>query len=236
MKKIKIVLISSLALNLVIAGFVGVYFYKKYKLAHTRSYDLYSYTYNRDKLYTIMPTDSNSICFLGNSLTQFFDFAEFFNDRRIKNRGIAGDHTFGVLQRIESIIQMKPSKIFIEIGINDLQMGIPLDSIAFNYNEILVRLQSECTQTQLFVQSILPTQSYNREMPSFTTTKINEEIRKLNTVLKKLCQSLSVTFIDLHPLFLENGYLKESYTVDGVHLSGEGYLIWMNELKPYLAK
>ncbi len=236
MSKNKIILISSLVLNIIIITFIAYSYYKKYKLAHTTSYDLSSYTYNRDKQYNIMPIDSSSICFLGNSLTQFFDFAEFFKDIRIKNRGIAGDHTFGVLNRLDAIIQMHPSKIFIEIGINDLQMGIPQDSVVLNYKAIIKKLRRECPQTQVYIQSILPTQSYNKEMPSFTTKKINEGIKLLNAFLKKECQLSGITFIDLYPLFLENGYLKASYTVDGVHLSGEGYLVWMNALKPYLAK
>jgi hypothetical protein len=67
------------------------------------------------------PLKIGDIVFLGNSLTeQGGDWSRRFNTPTVKNRGIAGDFTYGVLQRINEIWYYKPTSVFIMIGINDM--------------------------------------------------------------------------------------------------------------------
>jgi lysophospholipase L1-like esterase len=62
-----------------------------------------------------------SIVFLGDSITDFFRVNEFFPGVYVINRGISGDTTDGVLNRLaESVYELSPSKIFLMIGTNDL--------------------------------------------------------------------------------------------------------------------
>ena len=61
------------------------------------------------------------IVFIGNSITEGGkDWSAKFGINHIRNRGIAGDLTDGVLQRLDEIIYFKPKAVFILIGINDL--------------------------------------------------------------------------------------------------------------------
>ena len=61
------------------------------------------------------------IVFLGNSLTEKGgSWNVRFNSSVVKNRGIAGDVTEGVLYRLGEIGYFKPTSVFILIGINDL--------------------------------------------------------------------------------------------------------------------
>ena len=64
-----------------------------------------------------------STLFLGDSLTEYGNWRELFPGLDIKNRGIAGDTTDGVLHRLDGITALSPDKIFLMIGINDLLMG-----------------------------------------------------------------------------------------------------------------
>ena len=58
--------------------------------------------------------------FKGNSLTeQAGDWSKRLNIATVKNRGIAGDITYGVLQRLNEIWYYKPTAVFILIGINE---------------------------------------------------------------------------------------------------------------------
>ncbi|MGZ4043897.1 MAG: GDSL-type esterase/lipase family protein, partial [Bacteroidia bacterium] len=79
-----------------------------------------AYWLNRDELFECFPTDTNSIIFLGTSLTQQFELAELFHNSTIKNRGIVGDVTESALLRLGPVVRCRPKKIFIELGINDL--------------------------------------------------------------------------------------------------------------------
>ncbi|HEY9602403.1 MAG TPA: GDSL-type esterase/lipase family protein, partial [Allocoleopsis sp.] len=80
----------------------------------------------------------------------------FFPNQRIKNYGIGGDTTDGILNRIDDIIQSKPQKLFLLIGINDLYYGKRVAYIVDNYSLILETLKKQIPQTTVFVQSVLP--------------------------------------------------------------------------------
>ena len=67
------------------------------------------------------PLDFGDIVFLGNSITAGGkDWSERLNQPNIKNRGIGGDVTEGVLARLDELIYFKPRTVFLLIGINDL--------------------------------------------------------------------------------------------------------------------
>ena len=50
-------------------------------------------------------------------------WAEFFQNSNIKNRGISGDITEGILYRISEITESQPLQVFLMIGTNDLAKG-----------------------------------------------------------------------------------------------------------------
>ena len=55
------------------------------------------------------------------SIAQRFDLEVFFPHWPGINRGISGDHIDGVIERLSnSAIELKPEKIFLLIGINDV--------------------------------------------------------------------------------------------------------------------
>ena len=58
----------------------------------------------RTSLFQELEIPSKSIVFLGDSLTDRAEWAEFFPDKRIINRGVGGDTTEGVLNRLDEII------------------------------------------------------------------------------------------------------------------------------------
>ena len=62
----------------------------------------------------------NKIVFLGNSITKGGgDWGQRFNSSNIVNRGISGDYTEGILNRLNEIIFYKPIAVFILIGVNE---------------------------------------------------------------------------------------------------------------------
>lgn len=57
---------------------------------------------------------------------------ELFDDLHVKNRGITGDITAGVIHRLDEIANRKPAKVFLLIGVNDLARNVTTDSIVKN--------------------------------------------------------------------------------------------------------
>lgn len=230
----QIIFILSLLLNL----FTAVYFVRKLSLKGQASAYIPppkpAYYLDRDKLFDVLPKDSNSIIFLGNSLTQYFELAELFANNHVKNRGIHGDDLDGTLKRLTPIVQAQPKKIFIELGINDLALGHTKERLLKNYERLIDTLQKSCGQTKIYVQSILPTENSSLFTPTYCSPEKNKEIVAVNVDLRQLSTAKGCTFIDAHRQFVLNGQLNSRYSVDGLHLSGEGYLLWTKILKPYV--
>jgi hypothetical protein len=91
-----------------------------------------TYYHQRVSMFKKLPMTQGDIIFLGNSITEGGSWGELFGDEKVKNRGISGDFTVGVMQRMDEIVQRKPSKVFLMIGINDLSRNISPDSIVKN--------------------------------------------------------------------------------------------------------
>lgn len=200
--------------------------------AQTATYDSsFKGTYYEQKttLFRLLPNTKNEIIFLGNSITDIAEWAEIFQNKHVKNRGISSDNTFGVLARLDEVLESKPAKIFIMIGINDIARNIPDSIILRNYKKIIQTIRTQSSKTKLIVQSILPTNN------SFTQFKNHQNktqhIEFINAELSKICASENITFLNLYPLFLdEQKRLKAEFTNDGLHLNGYGYMHWKNIL------
>lgn len=170
------------------------------------------------------PLHKNDLVFLGNSITeQGGSWAARFNDSTIRNRGISGDVTAGVLQRLGEIWYSKSRAVFILIGINDMWNDtVTADYIANNIIQIAATIRSKSPQTKLYVQTILPT--------SFE--KLTAKIQAVNALLISNAGRKTYSIIDLHSFFAdEKDLIKKEYTFDGVHLTDNGYKQWVSVIK-----
>ena len=140
-----------------------------------------AYYHQRVSLFNSLPVTNNDVVFIGNSITDGSEWGELFNDLHIKNRGISGDITAGVIKRIDEVARHKPSKIFLMIGINDLSRGVTADSVVKNILLIAAYLRQQTVTTQVFIQSILP---INNSLRKFTSHISNGmKIRQVNDLL-----------------------------------------------------
>jgi len=59
---------------------------------------------------------------------------------------------------------------------------------------------------------------------------------ELNKGLKELAASRNIVFINLFPLFNQQGtnVLREDLTTDGLHLKENGYKIWVKAIATYV--
>ncbi|MEO8861411.1 MAG: family 20 glycosylhydrolase [Ginsengibacter sp.] len=192
-----------------------------------------TYYLQRVSHFKSLPQTNDDIIFLGNSITDGAEWSELFNDIRVKNRGISGDITVGVINRLDEINNRKPSKVFLLIGVNDLAGNISTDSIVKNILLIAEYIRWQSPSTKLYVQSILPV---NNVYGKFAThTNKGKEIKIIDAQLKGKANSQGYTYIDLYSSFVdENGKLKAKLTNDGLHLKGEAYLIWKHIIYPYV--
>lgn len=182
------------------------------------------------ELFRSRPHSRKDVVFLGNSITFWANWSELLGDLRYKNRGIPGDITFGVLERLDEVIQGRPAKVFILIGINDLARNTPDSVILQNYRRIVRRLKTGSPNTRLYFQTLLPTNDTFQKLKNHYHKE--EHIRYLNSALKEMAPAEGFEVIDLHTHFVdETGKLKKEYTWDGVHLTLAGYQKWVEVLR-----
>jgi predicted alpha-1,2-mannosidase len=190
-----------------------------------------AYYYHKKELFESLPDRKNEIIMLGNSITDQGLWTELFNDLRIKNRGIGGDDTEGILERLDEITSSQPDKVFIMIGTNDLAKLKTVDEILENYKTILNRIVTDSPKTEVFVQSVLPTED------AVHTTRKNSDIMQINEGLKQIAAERGLTYIDLFTAFATAEYkLNMNYSIDGLHLNGAGYLLWKELIDEYIEK
>ncbi len=190
---------------------------------------LRAYYYHRKEHFETLPNTKNEIIFLGNSITDNCEWAELFSNPNIKNRGIGGDDTDGILERLNEVTESNPSKIFIMIGTNDLSNSKSVEYVVENYKKIIARIKQSTPRTEIYIQSIIPTDD------AIHTTRKNSDIIRINNQLKLVAEQNGLTYIDLFSVFkLDNNKLNPVYSLDGLHLNGKGYLVWKKEIEKYI--
>lgn len=193
-----------------------------------------TYYDQRKSLFELLPDTKNEIIFLGNSITDGSEWSELIQNPKVKNRGISGDTSEGVLFRLYQVTGVQPAKVFLLIGINDLAKNISPDTVYVNICKIVSVIRSKSPKTEVYVQNILPV---NNTFKSFSShTSRTPQVMDLNERLKNICPKLGATYVDLFSELKNpnDDLLNPMYTNDGLHLMGEGYKAWVRVIQRYL--
>lgn len=237
-KSLKVLLVISLTLNFLIlsSGVFLIYekggvVYLQQKIeASTNALNDENPSYSiKQSVFSYLPKTEKSIVFLGDSLTEGNEWSEWLGSESFLNRGISGDSSDGVLNRMNAIVDMKPKSIFIMIGVNDIYKKIPVEDTIENYNQILSLIKKYSPETNVYVQSVLPV---NESISIFNVK--NSDIISLNNEIRLLAENHNYNYLDLHSIYYSEVGLDEKYTYDGLHLTGEGYKVWVEYIKKYI--
>lgn len=184
--------------------------------------------FDRKSIYESLPDEENEIIFLGDSIIDDGPWSELFKDLKIKNRGLPGDRTDGVLKRLPEVLSSSPKKIFLMIGYNDLSKGVKIETILLNYEKILQTVKTHSPGTQIYMQSVLPV-NYN----SYKGRVRNQNVIELNRQLRKISNKFNTHYLDLYSNFDDaDQQLHPDFAgKDGLHLNGKAYLKWKSILE-----
>ena len=188
------------------------------------------------------------ILFTGSSLMEQFPVNELMMteriDRIIYNRGIGGFTTADMLQNMDvQIFDPEPSKIFINIGTNDIAYhGAPfaevLEYMLKNYSDILSQIKTRLPRTQVYMMAYYPvneTDVVNEWNAGAFVNRNNKNLTVANAAVKDLARQFGYQYIDVNTgLTDERGMLKKEFTIDGIHMCANGYRIVLENMKPYL--
>ncbi len=166
--------------------------------------------------------DNRLSILIGDSLSMWFPSKGLPGTQLWLNQGISGENTGQILKRLSAFSEARPDTIYVMAGINDLRQGKSDRVILDNLREIMRRLRLNHPQSQVIVQSILPTR---------LSAIPNERIRNLNQEIAFIAQQEGAGYLNLHTLFADGqGELEPELTTDGLHLTRRGYEVWQQGL------
>ena len=174
------------------------------------------------------------IVFAGNSIAMFFAdhlvAKEISANLNYANRGIGGDLTDLLLERLdETVLALSPKIIVMDIGGLDLFFGKCLSYIENNFIQIIEAVRKKLPATKIVFFSIPPTQ----------ITEMNQIAPLLNTFISHLPEKYkNVYYLDVWPEMREKDYpvIRKEFTIpkDTIHFNEKGYEVWGKLLKPIL--
>ena len=160
------------------------------------------------------------IVMLGDSITDEGEWSELWG-KVVQNRGISGDTTSGVLDRLYTI-STSIEEVYIMIGVNDIMRGAKAQDVYLNYEKIVQFFQKKGIKVN--IQSTLYIGESRKK-------DFNVEVEKLNEKLKLFAKQNNIRFIDLNQILSSNKVLKADFTKDDLHLNGDAYKLWIAEIK-----
>ena len=164
------------------------------------------------------------VAFLGDSLTDGYDLAKYYPQYLTANRGIGGDTTFNLQDRLQvSVYDLKPKVAVMLIGANNM------DTMFDNYEEILIGLKENLPDTKIVLLSLTA-------MGGENWGRKNQLAAYNNVTIKLLAEKYGYTFIDLYtPLYdVSIREVYAGYTVDGGHFTPTGYEAVTAQITPVL--
>lgn len=226
----------SLFFNLLLIPIAAVYVVKKLQFYRDMKNDAEQHAYlqkhpdnywrTREAVYDVLPGKEHSIVFMGNSLVDFCEWNELFN-KPIINRGLAGDTMDGMLKRVDQVTKFKPSKIFLLACANDLPGKFTnLDTIYNKYKRLVDRIKSGDPDCKIHIISELPRSDF---------APASRLVQSLNEKLVNLSKEENIAYINAYnDLATDDGRLNRSFSYDGLHMNGKGYLVMKKAIEPYI--
>lgn len=185
------------------------------------------------------------IVFTGSSLMDFFPVNELLQslqlDYCVYNRGVTGFVSSQLLDNIDTmILDLRPSKLFINIGTNDIGRGIE-NELWGNYETIINKVRACVPDCKIYIMAYYPCnnaddfglseEAYAKRFATRTPKSLIEANKRLEQMAERFnCQYINVN----DGIEDERGLLKKEYCIDGVHLYADGYVPVLKNLAPYL--
>lgn len=168
-----------------------------------------------------------NIVMFGNSITYQGKWEEVLGRTDVVNRGIPGYTTGQLIWTIKNVLHDHPgTKIwFLEGGINDISLGVPVKRIFENYKITVDSLQRN---------NIIPV--VQATILKVDSKADNKQVSKLNKLVKNWCLKNRIEYIDLNAFLSRDGELIKELSTDGCHLKPDAYIPWGEAVTKVLVK
>ncbi|MDF1712086.1 MAG: GDSL-type esterase/lipase family protein [Akkermansiaceae bacterium] len=156
------------------------------------------------------------VVLLGDSLVMNGEWSELLPGHRVANRGIGGETVDQVAERVEELLKQGFSGLIGMAGVNNLLKGEKPRIVGEQLKDLI---STACSHhAPVAWCSILPTG------PPRTVS--HSQIIETNAIIEELCLRYGAEYWDVYSEFCIDGILAKNCSEDGLHLNGNGYLIF----------
>ncbi len=178
------------------------------------------------------------VMFIGDSLTAGFlvkrskNWVKLIEDKtdiKTINKGINGDTSSGILSRFQKdVVDNKVKKLHLICGYNDLFCDSGFEVIKPNIMALALQSRNYGIDIVIGIPAdIFPIDAPKQWQDFMNIDKIQEDIKKYNSWLRKFCKAFDFAYIDYNKELYNyyDGDIRELY-LDGLHFNEKGHEIF----------
>ena len=185
--------------------------------------------------------EPGGVVFYGDSLTQLMPVGRLFSELPgVQDCGIAGAVSEELLWMAdEAVIRRRPRLVVLMVGTNDLGntvMASPRD-VACNVRDLVDLILGNLPEARVLLWSPLPCVEEVDGYRAKPCVRSNDLLRMVLPQERELIRDERVAFLDVFDAFLdERGRTRTELYADGLHLTGEGFALLADLMRPELAR
>ena len=179
------------------------------------------------------------VVFMGNSITEGWasQHPGFFKENNYIGRGISGQTSYQFLLRFrQDVINLKPALVVINAGTNDVAENAGPYNEDYTMGNIISMVQlAQANGIKVILTSVLPAARFGWR-PEVTGAA--GKIAALNSRIKAYAKKHRIPYVDYYKEMVtgEDRALNPAYSNDGVHPTGDGYLVMERLIKQAIDK
>jgi lysophospholipase L1-like esterase len=210
-------------------GFAGLDQYRASRIAiYTDDFGQLARYREADIVMASPAAKENRVVFLGDSITDYWNLADYFPGKPYINRGVDGQTTLEMLVRFrQDVIGLHPKVLVVLAGTNDIA-GVTgparNEDIEANYSSMAELARAH--HIRVVFASLLPAHNYTPEAKESFALRPRERILALNAWLKDYCAKNGLVYLDYFSALIDDrGMLRRDLSDDGLHPNAVGYKI-----------
>lgn len=174
---------------------------------------------------------AGGVVFIGSSSIRKWELEKSFPGRGYVNRGFGGSVIADAIRYADRIVTpRKPSLVVLYAGDNDIGRGGKARKVLDDYQAFVAKIHAELPQTRIGFIAV---------KPSLRRWSMIDTIREANALVRaEAGKDPRLFFVDIDaPMLGSDGRPRpELFVEDGLHMTDEGYRVWVEALEPFLGK
>lgn len=194
---------------------------------HLQDFNNLGYYHAANERIASQPADSNRVVFLGDSITEDWNLAQYFPGKPYVNRAVSGETTSQMLVRtFPDVIDLHPAVMVLMGGTNDIAANNGPETIQMVEENIQAITElAEKHGIKVVLGAVMPVNDYEIG-PVGPMTRLHPaaQIVALDKWIHDYAERSGAIYCDLYAAVVDDkGFLRQGYSLDGLHPNVKGY-------------